>query len=102
MIDDHFDPGLHEWVLPDGSNVVEGDQITLFMVVNEKKFWNHWMTIVRFEREKREIVLSQGNGGYESHHLLIRDPGSIFKWGKLRKTKTYDLDQQLDEEEDLL
>lgn len=102
MSDDLFDPILHEWVLPDGSNVIEGDQITLFMIVNEKQFWASWRKIIRFERGRREVILEDGPMGGEGNHLLTRDPGSIFKWAKLLKTKTYDLDQQLDEEEDLL
>lgn len=102
MSDDLFNPEVHEWVLPDGSNVTEGDQITLFMIVNEKQFWANWPTIVRFERGKREVILDHGRVEGEGHHLLARDPGSIFKWAKLLKTKVYDLDQQLDEEEDLL
>lgn len=102
MTDDLFNPEVHEWVLSDGSNVTEGDQITLFMIGYERQFWTNWPTIVRFERDKREVILEHGRDGIFGHHLLVREPGSIFKWAKLLKTKTYDLDQQLDEEEDLL
>lgn len=89
-----FDPALHERV--DDGDFSIGDQITLTHKHNHSFVWMGFYTIVRLEDDKmwpRDLGISIDR---------IRGPGSAMYYTRIKRTKEYDLDQVLDEDEDLL